>query len=232
MIFALSVAAVASAAEFSADLTRTENGKVVKSRHYRKGVMVRDEDTAKGIVQIIRPDKHVSWIIVPNGKLYFEQALPANAGTKSTVRQWADLAKTNKDVRKLGTETVDGYTCDKYTLTRQVNLNAMTKGHAKGGKSVAVTVYAWLSPQLDQEVKVFSESSQGTSSAELTNIKEQKLPASLFEVPAGYTKHEMASGPGRKGMARSKGVPGIRPPMRTPAAHAIKGRHRKTAQTK
>jgi hypothetical protein len=74
---------------------------------------------------------------------------------------------------KVGTETVNGRNAVKYEGT-----------NARGE---AGTV--WIDPKLQFPVKWQGKDGGG----ELRNIQEGSQPASLFEVPAGYTKFDMGS---------------------------------------
>jgi len=76
--------------------------------------------------------------------------------------------------RKVGSETVNGRNCVRYDGT-----NAR-------GESGSV----WLDPKLRFPVKWEGKNRNG---GELRNIQEGSQPASLFEVPAGYSKFDMGA---------------------------------------
>jgi len=89
----------------------------------------------------------------------------------------ADIAAALKDLgeRKLvGEESINGYLCDKYAFTYH-------------DKSMG-TQYQWISKKLKVMIKMDSEGSPFKMSTEFKNIKEESVPDSLFELPAGYTK--------------------------------------------
>jgi hypothetical protein len=50
------------------------------------------------------------------------------------------------------------------------------------------TQYQWVSKKLKILIKMESEGSPLKMSTEYKNIKEESVPDSVFEVPAGYTK--------------------------------------------
>ena len=75
---------------------------------------------------------------------------------------------------KVGDESVNGRTAVKYETT---------SAHGDTG-------YFWLAPKLRFPVKWQGKNSGG----ELRNIQEGPQPASLFEVPAGFTKMQMPMG--------------------------------------
>jgi hypothetical protein len=73
--------------------------------------------------------------------------------------------------KNLGTETVNGRTCDHWQITR------------KDGSVSDV----WIDERLNFPIKAVSPD----STWQLSNIKEGEPAASLFEIPAGYRKMEM-----------------------------------------
>ena len=75
--------------------------------------------------------------------------------------------------KKVGVEEVNGRACDHWQITD------------KNGKVANV----WIDQKLHFPIKTVSEDSTWT----LTNIKEGEPDASLFQIPAGYTKMDMGS---------------------------------------
>src|SRR5262249_35844004 len=73
----------------------------------------------------------------------------------------------------LGTETVNGRSCDKWLITE------------KSGKPETF----WMDQKLHFPVKVIS----GDITTQYTNIKEGSQDASLFKIPAGFTKMDMGA---------------------------------------
>ncbi|HET9283583.1 MAG TPA: DUF4412 domain-containing protein [Candidatus Angelobacter sp.] len=73
--------------------------------------------------------------------------------------------------KKLGTETLNGRTCDKWEMTE------------KNGEKETL----WIDQKLHFPIK--SQSDKGMTS-EFTNIKEGAQDAALFKVPAGYRKFD------------------------------------------
>lgn len=72
--------------------------------------------------------------------------------------------------KKLGTETVNGRTCDKWEVTE------------KSGKKETL----WIDQKLHFPIK----STDGQITSEFTNIKEGAQDAALFKVPPGYRKFD------------------------------------------
>jgi hypothetical protein len=73
--------------------------------------------------------------------------------------------------RKVGSETVNGRNAVKY----------------EGTNSSGETEQVWLDPKLRFPLKWQGKNHGG----ELRNIQEGGQPASLFEIPAGYTKMDL-----------------------------------------
>ncbi|HWF06634.1 MAG TPA: DUF4412 domain-containing protein [Candidatus Angelobacter sp.] len=76
--------------------------------------------------------------------------------------------------KKVGTESIDGRSCDKWEMTE------------KGGK---VETF-WMDQKLHFPIKLIS----GDVTAVYTNIKEGPQDASLFNIPAGFKKLDMSGG--------------------------------------
>ncbi len=96
--------------------------------------------------------------MVPNIKPLADPGNPC-----ATMKEWS--------CKNLGTEQVNGRTCDHWQITD------------KNGK----VTNAWI----DQKVHFAIKAVSPDSSFELTNIKEGDPAASLFEIPPGYQKMDM-----------------------------------------
>ncbi len=84
---------------------------------------------------------------------------------------WQKMGHEGSSCHKVGSETVNGRSTVKYETT-----------NASGDVS-----HFWLDPKLRFPVKWEGKSNSG----ELRNIQEGVQPASLFEIPAGFTKMDM-----------------------------------------
>lgn len=97
----------------------------------------------------------------------------------------------NAVTNELGTQVVGGVTATGKSMTHVIAANTM--GNAA---PITVTRETWTSPDL--QVPVLSKSSDprfGQTTYSLTNIQRTEPPASLFQVPSGYTIKE-ATRPG------------------------------------
>ena len=85
------------AAEFSADLIRSGGGDKETSKVFIKGKLRREEimeDGEVGVVNITRPDKGVSWNLMPNDKMYMEIPLEGmNVGAMENIEALESRAK-------------------------------------------------------------------------------------------------------------------------------------------
>jgi len=86
-------------------------------------------------------------------------------------------------MKKIGTETVNGYECDKFETTI-------------GPKGKSQKQFIWIAQKLGIPIKMSTE--DGSVSSEFKDIKHEKLEDSLFEPPPGYGKRQMPGIPSRK----------------------------------
>lgn len=171
---------VSIAADFSADMTITTRGeKDAKGKITMQGSKVRMEiqgsDDEK-MVTISRPDKKLVWILMPGEKMFMEQPYQENP----RVTGWSPSREAESKL--VGEETVSGLACRNYQVQ---------------GKET----FYWVSDKINFPVK--TQDPEGTML--LKNIRIGKVPANLFEVPAGYEKFSMP------GMGGPGGMPGMAP---------------------
>ena len=133
-------------------------------------------------------------------------------------------AATPTEYKKVGTEKVGKWTCDKYEGTRAgakvselCTVPPATLGFTAGDFDVTrqmAEFFAKLVPQGgDQMFRIGSPAANGFSglpvrtvifrngapsfTSEITDASRQNFPDSIFAVPAGYTKRDMMGGRGR-----------------------------------
>jgi outer membrane lipoprotein-sorting protein len=169
-IFLLS-ASLAHGAEFSAKVITKAGGMEIPGKMYVKGEKARNEVQMAGhpSVQIMRPDKKVVWVIMPQQKAYMEMSF-----TKEHEQKMLNISEQAKaKMKKVGTETVNGYECDKYETTM-------------GPEGKSPKQFIWIAPKLGVPIKMVT--ADGSFSMEYKDIKPEKLEDSLFELPQGYHK--------------------------------------------
>jgi len=194
MVSLLALGGAARAADFSADFTE-KTGPVAKSgKVYVKGLKVMREETQgrQRHATIIRMDKKLVWILNPADKTYMEIAGAGKeaAAMSSDPKALAALKRLGER-KRVGTETVNGYVCDKYAFIYR-------------DKSMG-TQYQWVSTRLKVPIRIEHKSPRFSMLIEYKNIKEGKVADSIFEIPKGYRK---VSVPGLGGMRGMPGMPG------------------------
>jgi len=171
--------ALCLAVEFSADFVDTKAGRTNSGKVYLKGDKVRREVTEgprKGTITIYRLDKEVVWVLNPAQKTYTEMpGMGKQIGELSlNDPRVQDMLKKLGELKPAGTETVNGYVCDKYALVY----------HEKA----MGTQYQWIAQKLNVPIKIEHQGSRFSMLIEYKNINEGQIPDSLFELPPGYRK--------------------------------------------
>ena len=161
----LTVLAATAYADYKADLVIKSGATTRTGKVFLKGDKSRIE--LPDSIVIKRPDKGVVWVLMPGKKTYLEMP------NKETGRRVAAYDKM-PGLKRLGTETVSGYPCNKYQV--------VTKGKAPA------TVTIWVSDKLNMEMRMTNQSQAGTMSMEMQNVKRTFLFGKTFEIPKGYTK--------------------------------------------
>lgn len=122
------------------------------------------------LVYILRPEKHVAYMLVPGKKVYTVTELPPAVDVNAP--------KAPKVERKeLGKETIEGHPCVKkrVTVTRE--------------EGDPVEYVTWDATDLGNlPIRFQCEGEETTELVVLKNIKLGKLDPSVFEVPATYKK--------------------------------------------
>lgn len=165
-----STQAAAAGKQFSADMVQKSGGETIKMRYYQGDQKMRTEmknEEGQVAATIVDLKTRRMLQLMPEEKMYME--LPMGGDFAA----WAADEKTQDEhyeMKRVGTETINGYLCDKYNLIPK-----------KQGLEKATT---WISRKLGYPIKTASAS----HSMELINIREGAQSASLFEVPEGYQK--------------------------------------------
>jgi outer membrane lipoprotein-sorting protein len=177
MLSILAVAGCAKSAavkEFSAESITKFGGKIHTAKIYFAPDKWRLESTIQGkkSITIIRADKKLAWMLLPDQKMYMETKLGTNQLLGRTEKLPGEIER-----KKVGFENVNGISCDKYLITYKA------EGNAKPAQ-----VYQWVSKD---NIPVKFAAVDGSWSSEYRNIKKGKQPDSLFELPSGYKKFEL-----------------------------------------
>ncbi len=181
---------------FSADLSTTaSNGNVnLKGKFFmslpKMRVDISDMGQRQGgpfggkMSMIVDGDSKMAYMLMPEAQMYME--FPADAKSPMMRRMpnvqdyKSDPCAGRQDVscKKVGTETVNGRSCDKWETTD------------KAGKKEIF----WI----DQKLRFPIKSQTAVETTEFTNIKEGAQDPALFKVPAGYRKFDAAAMGGQR----------------------------------
>ena len=174
------LAQLPSIPHFSADMKTSGSGHESTGKMYWGGSRIRMDMNAQGQdVSIINDmPKKTRYMVMHQQRMYMEMNASNPMSQRMRTPDMTPYDPTNPcanregyTCKKVGTETVNGRSCDKWELT------------SKQGKQTV-----WIDPKLHFPIR--SISADG-STMDLTNIKEGSQPASLFEFPAGYTKMDL-----------------------------------------
>ena len=167
--------------QFSADMKTTgQDGHTGAGKMYWGSGRIRFDMNAQShdVSMINDSAKKTTYMIMHQQRMYMEMG--ANNPMGPRVRM-PDIKPYDPDnpcaneegytCKKVGAETVNGRSCDKWEFT------------GSQGKRTA-----WIDQRLHFPIRIVSP--DGTTT-DVTNVKEGSQPASLFEVPAGYTKMDL-----------------------------------------
>lgn len=172
------------ATEFSADMVSKIPEKTSTGKVYVKGNKIRYEflEGDEKAVTIMRLDKGVMWILMPEEKMYMEMPGAGKGMIDPAMEKKIEhLAKK----KHLGKEKMSGYVCEKYQYVY----------HDKAME----TMTQWFSKKLNYPIKIEHKAPAYHMLTEYKNIKEGGVSDSLFEVPTDYQKMQMPMMPGMPG---------------------------------
>ena len=172
---------MAPAAEFSADLIIDNPQGKFTGKVYIKGDKIRQEILKEDMkhVIILRLDKGVTWNLMPKDKMYME--VPG-IGKEATDPEIEKKIKDMAEKKSLGKEKVGGYVCEKYQyIYHDQSLGVLTQ---------------WFSKKLNYPIKTEYKAAAYYMLTEYKNIKEKRIPDSLFEIPSSYQKMQLPMMPG------------------------------------
>lgn len=127
-------------------------------------------------VLISRPDKGLTWVLMPQQKMYMEY-------TDDQMDTPTDLwRKADVEMKQVGTETITTINTTKYRVRFHTE-----DGHQSDG-------FVWLSPEkipVKAEGKAVTNGIPTVFQMRIKNLKIEPQPDRLFEIPTGYTLFEM-----------------------------------------
>lgn len=164
-------------AEFSADLKIKQPDKEYEFKYYAQDNLYRLEKlTGQYRILVIADRKlDITWALDPEKKAYIELK-GLDAVFFNPIRAWEETRKRNTNKKQVGTETILGYLCEKYTYTYPEKKEPSVEG--------------WYSPKLNQFIRQMVHYGHGDGLLEMTNIVEAPQDDSLFKVPADYQREK------------------------------------------
>jgi len=174
--------------QYSADLVVTRKvgpPTPMTMKVYVDGNKRRTETGTAGNIIILRGDLSKRYVLTPNSKTYVEA--PLDPRMLESPKDWAKRMGLVQE--KVGTEDVNGETCDKYSYASDPK--KMSMGQVKPMPATrAMTGFIWVG----QTTHMLVKSENPVTSAEWKNIKIGPPDASLFELPADYKEAEAGAG--------------------------------------
>jgi len=170
----------AMAAEFTADMVQIMNGKQLAAGKVTiKDMNVRMDMDIEGQkqVSIMDPATKKVILLMPDMHAYMEMQTPPNQLDTAALSQ---VAPDQGQWRTVGTETIDGWACEKRELISK---------DKSGGE-----VTAWFATKLNYPIKIVHKD-KDVSEVLYKNIKQSPVDAALFAVPAGYQMMAMPGMP-------------------------------------
>ncbi|TAN40648.1 MAG: DUF4412 domain-containing protein [Nitrospirae bacterium] len=174
---------------YSADMETISPQGTFTSRIFTKDKKMRMESSAQGhsSITIMRPDKKVIWMLMPDSKTYMEMPLDLS---RQDMQSLLNDPNVKVDKESLGSEVVDRHPAKKYHITMTTNGKKEKSG------------YIWEATDLGNlPVKYQSEDLKITTIWK--NVKTGVVADSVFELPAGYNKMD-TGGMGGGAARRSK----------------------------
>jgi hypothetical protein len=171
--------------EYSADQYIGSGDRVMKSRVYhapgKQRMDMGDSDQAQYL--ITRMDRKVSWVVMPEQKMYMEMSL--EEGRKKNQ----DITNCSFSRKAVGNETVNGIPATK----SEIDVSCPDKSEYSG---TMWTSKEGIMVKMDAVAK--GKGSKSRIQLELKNLKIGRQDPGLFEVPSGYRpmKFPMGIAPG------------------------------------
>lgn len=171
MISVLGISAgAASAAEknYSADMVMRSGSETVSGKIYASGRLLRYE--MGPMITITRVDRKISYVLMPDQKMYMEQPIDPMASVRAGVEEEGSV-----ETVPMGAEEVEGRQAEKFKVVYTDS----------NGTS---TIYQWFDGS-GLPIKV--EAEDGSWSVTYRNVVGGPQADELFEVPADYTSMAM-----------------------------------------
>jgi len=141
-----------------------------------------DQGTAAGNIIILRGDLSKRYVLTPSSKTYVEAALDPRM--LESPNDWAKRMGLVHE--KVGTEDVNGESCDKYSYTSDAKKMAAGQNKPTMPATRTISGFIWVG----QKSHMLLKSENEVTTAEWKNVKVGPPDASVFELPTDYKKLE------------------------------------------
>ena len=177
----VALSGISFASEFSADFIMKGSMMSGKGKVWVKGKKMRqDFDGQMGkMITIMDLDQGFNWVLIPANKTYIKNKIKTKGkGFRPDNFVGMQQGQMKAQIKLVGTETVNGYKCDKYLITfKNKEMGTMTQ---------------WFSKKLNYPIKMINKGSMmGEVISELENIKRGSVKDALFKMPSGYKEMKL-----------------------------------------
>jgi Domain of unknown function (DUF4412) len=164
--------------EYSADSVMEHEEGTMKGKVYIAPSKERREMNAGAdkMINIMRHDKKITWMLMPEDKMYMEMKQTAASQSKD------DLSAYKIEQTTVGKETMNGV-----ETTKSKIIMTGKDGSKMGG-------FMWMSKEnimVKMDAVSIDKGEKNRFKTELTNIKIGKQDPALFEIPPGFEKMDM-----------------------------------------
>jgi outer membrane lipoprotein-sorting protein len=176
LIIMAAFSGIAEASEFLADFVIKGGMMSDSGKLWVKGHKARQEMGAQAekIIMIMDLDQGFQWTLMPDVKMFIKTKIQSNGkGFRPENFLGMQQGPMEAQIKRLGTETVKGYKCDKYLFTfKNKEMGTMTQ---------------WFAIKLGYPIKIINTSDMmGEVITELQNIKKASVRDDLFIIPPDY----------------------------------------------
>ena len=166
-------AGLSQAADFSADLINISQGQSTRAKIYVQTDKIRMETPGTEEYTVLRNDKNVIWIVIPEEKTYIE--IRSSQTREAGIKMKGEVSR-----QYLSSETVNGLAAKKYEV-HYLDKDTLHKA------------YQWIASDLNYPIKI--SALDGSWSTEYRNIQVGPQAESLFEVPPEFEKISRSESP-------------------------------------
>jgi len=167
---------IAEASEFLADFVIKGGMMSDSGKLWVKGHKARQEMGAQAekMIMIMDLDQGFQWTLMLDVKMFIKTKIQSNGkGFRPDNFLGRQQGPMEAQIKRVGTETLKGYKCDKYFITfKNKEMGTMTQ---------------WFAIELGYPIKIINTSDMmGEVITELQNIKKASVRDDLFIVPSDY----------------------------------------------